>query len=98
MPFTKTYCPQCGKVAEGSKPFCYAERTVWLLKCGHMIQEEVLNSSRPEDIRSMDGKRLYPFQNEGVRFIEKSGGRCLVGDEMGLGKTIQALAAMHLHM
>jgi len=70
---------------------------VWLLKCGHIIKEEVLNSSRPEDIRSMDGKRLYPFQNDGVRFAEKSGGRCLIGDEMGLGKTIQALATMHLH-
>jgi SWI/SNF-related matrix-associated actin-dependent regulator 1 of chromatin subfamily A len=67
-----------------------------------MMKEEVIgsngvNSSRPEDIRSMDGKKLYPFQNEGVRFIERSGGRCLLGDEMGLGKTVQALSALVLH-
>ena len=36
--------------------------------------------------------RLYPFQVEGVEFIERAGGRCIIGDEMGLGKTVQALA------
>jgi SWI/SNF-related matrix-associated actin-dependent regulator 1 of chromatin subfamily A len=45
----------------------------------------------------MDGKRLFDFQNAGVRFIERSGGRVLLGDEMGLGKTIQALAFLILH-
>jgi SWI/SNF-related matrix-associated actin-dependent regulator 1 of chromatin subfamily A len=35
---------------------------------------------------------LYPFQAEGVGFIEDRGGRVLIGDEMGLGKTVQALA------
>lgn len=37
-------------------------------------------------------KKLYPFQAEGVGFIEDRGGRVLIGDEMGLGKTVQALA------
>eukprot|EP00887_Chlorella_sp_A99_P006963 scaffold2.g6963.t1 len=36
--------------------------------------------------------RLYPFQQEGVRFGVARGGRCLLADEMGLGKTVQALA------
>jgi SWI/SNF-related matrix-associated actin-dependent regulator 1 of chromatin subfamily A len=97
MPFTKTYCQQCGKVAEGEKSFDMGDSVVWLLKCGHMLNETGLNSSRPEDIRSTDGKRLYPFQCDGVRFVEKSGGRCLLGDEMGLGKTVQGLAALMLH-
>lgn len=35
---------------------------------------------------------LYPFQAEGVGFIEDRGGRVLIADEMGLGKTVQALA------
>ncbi|MFA5401695.1 MAG: SNF2-related protein [Dehalococcoidia bacterium] len=40
---------------------------------------------------------LYPFQAEGVGFIEDRGGRVLVADEMGLGKTVQALAWLQLH-
>jgi SWI/SNF-related matrix-associated actin-dependent regulator of chromatin subfamily A-like protein 1 len=41
-------------------------------------------------IKLPDG--LYPFQQEGVRYIMERGGRCIVGDDMGLGKTIEALA------
>jgi superfamily II DNA or RNA helicase len=39
-----------------------------------------------------NAKRLYPYQIEGARFLEKANGRAAVFDEMGLGKTIQALA------
>ena len=42
-------------------------------------------------------KKLYPFQEEGVSFIESRNGRALVADEMGLGKTVQALAWLQLH-
>ena len=40
---------------------------------------------------------LYPFQIEGVSFIERNNGRALIADEMGLGKTVQALAWLEAH-
>lgn len=40
---------------------------------------------------------LFPYQKEGVQFIEARNGRALIGDEMGLGKTCQALAWLQLH-
>ncbi len=44
-----------------------------------------------EDIPGLK-RPLYPFQGEGVGFIDDHDGRVLVADEMGLGKTVQALA------
>jgi hypothetical protein len=41
--------------------------------------------------------RLYPFQQEGVRFGLSRGARFLLGDEMGLGKTAQALCVAACH-
>ena len=35
---------------------------------------------------------LEPFQEEGVKFALRQGGRVLLADEMGLGKSLQALA------
>lgn len=37
-------------------------------------------------------KRLYEYQVEGARALERANGRLAIFDEMGLGKTIQALA------
>lgn len=42
-------------------------------------------------------KRLFPYQIEGAKAIEKANGRFAVFDEMGLGKTIQALAYLKYH-
>jgi len=43
------------------------------------------------------GLALYPFQKEGVAFLQNQDGRALVGDEMGLGKTIQAIGWLKLN-
>lgn len=41
--------------------------------------------------------QLFPFQKEGIKFLEKRNGRALIADEMGLGKTVQALGWLKLH-
>jgi len=43
------------------------------------------------------GKKLYPYQRQGVMFLETRKGRALIADEMGLGKTAQALAWLQMH-
>lgn len=43
------------------------------------------------------GIKLFPYQNEGVRFLEKTDGNALIGDEMGLGKTLMSLAYVAAH-
>ena len=36
--------------------------------------------------------KLFPYQNEAVRFLDQTDGKAIIGDEMGLGKTLQSLA------
>ena len=47
----------------------------------------LIQQSLPESVIS----RLYPFQQEGIRFGVKHHGRVLLADEMGLGKTVQVM-------
>jgi SWI/SNF-related matrix-associated actin-dependent regulator 1 of chromatin subfamily A len=49
------------------------------------------------DINTKALKNFYPFQVEGVQFLEGRGGNGIIGDEMGLGKTIQSLGYLLLH-
>jgi len=60
--------------------------------------EKARNAPAPS-IDEIPGLRrpLYPFQKEGVAFVEKRQGRALIADSMGLGKTAQALAWLQLH-
>lgn len=54
--------------------------------------------SKKLDIKALELKReLFPYQKEGVEFLESRKGRALIGDDMGLGKTLQALAYLQLH-
>lgn len=97
MPFLKTTCPQCHKVAETVNTYKIGDKLVNSLKCGHLLNSDQVNRSCSEHLVSLDGKSLYAFQNTGVKFIEESGARCLISDEMGLGKTPQSIAAVYLH-
>lgn len=40
---------------------------------------------------------LRPYQREGIEWLERKGGRGVLGDDMGLGKTPQTLAYWMLH-
>jgi SNF2 family DNA or RNA helicase len=67
-----------------------------LISFGFTISNDVedLFSNKPEEkieITIPPGLELYPFQEQGVKFL-LSRGSGLVADEMGLGKTVQALA------
>lgn len=63
-----------------------------------LIVDETPPTELPKNL-SVPGlqKALFPYQEEGVRFIESRKGNALIADEMGLGKTAQALAWLQLH-
>lgn len=48
-----------------------------------------------DDFKDLLHARLYPYQEEGIRFAAKAG-RAIIADEMGLGKTIQAIGTAKL--
>ncbi|HSH25604.1 MAG TPA: DEAD/DEAH box helicase, partial [Massilibacterium sp.] len=56
---------------------------------------EILKPSTDIEIPGLGGT-LYPFQAQGVNFIDARNGRALIGDEMRLGKSIQTLAWLQL--
>lgn len=97
MPFLKTPCTVCGKTFESAREFTIGSTISLLGKCGHVMLKHQLDRKDPEAIISLDGRKLFPFQRDGVRAAEGSGGRILIADEMGLGKTVQALGTLALH-
>ncbi len=64
-----------------------------LKRIDDLLQDEQLAGLSHSDMlpMSMIKTRLYPYQEEGIRFsLFKRG--ALIGDEMGLGKTLQAIS------
>lgn len=65
---------------------------------GFELDESLDETKRLPEIKLPELKRkLFPFQEVGVRFLESRGGSALIADEMGLGKTIQVLSWLALH-
>lgn len=76
----------------------------YLMDLGFALDQELqkfyFKKSAPvKSVDSIPGLKgdLFPFQKDGVAFIESREGRVLIADEMGLGKTVQALAWLQLH-
>jgi len=58
-----------------------------------------IDKKKVKPISNIQGLRTtpYPYQAEGIGYIESKRGRVLIADEMGLGKTLQALAYIQRH-
>ena len=100
MPFTQAKCDKCGKVFKATKEYHIGSKLAYVGECGHLMVADSLKPIGAENIdnyETLDGKHPYPYQVEGVRFIEASGGRCLIMDEQGLGKTWQASIFLACH-
>lgn len=87
----------CGKIAE-AKSQIVMNGTKWtLLECGHLTKLEQLQGKDYSTWTSESGKTIFPYQVEGIKFLEDAGGRALIADEPALGKTIQALGFCNFH-
>lgn len=92
-------CPKCGKnsyTVEVKTSKLLGGSTKTVLSCGHVILKR--NTVEVETLeRDEYWQKLFPFQREGVEFIERAKGKALIGDDMGLGKTVQALCYLRYH-
>lgn len=93
----KKTCEACGKIAVEKSRISFGTSKLITLECGHVTTEEVIISADYSSIVSSDGRKLMPYQIDGVKFLESAGGRAILSDEQGLGKTVQALALLKLH-
>jgi len=92
-------CPTCQKPATLAGEMKVGVLSIRRYQCGH--SETVLGVAPQDhdtlDITSLDGKRPFPYQIEGGRFLERANGRALLADEMALGKTVQAEIFLKAH-
>lgn len=67
-----------------------------LISMGATVPKDIEPQTSIVDLSDFK-RQLRPYQREGVAFVEKAGGKALIGDDMGLGKTVQALAYFYSH-
>lgn len=53
--------------------------------------------TNPNQIKALNGDKLFPFQVKGVDFLDSANGRASIHDECGLGKTVQVLSWLRLN-
>jgi SNF2 family DNA or RNA helicase len=88
----KQVCPFCGETGIETSRFDFGSEILISLQCGHTIAKSSLESEELK-IVSNDGRELFPYQLDGVRFFEEQADcNGLLLDEQGLGKTVQIAA------
>jgi len=90
----KTICPSCGADAHEKERYRIGHDTFIDLKCGHTIIGDAMTPDEAEWQRYLTewkgkGFEPFPFQIEGVKFLEEADCNALLLDEQGLGKMIQ---------
>jgi SNF2 family DNA or RNA helicase len=83
-----------------SKDETKPDRKFLFLECGHLIVKSIPKGTPFGTLLSSDEKKPYPFQTDGMRFIEAAlsiNKGAAIFDEMGLGKTIQGLGYLKFH-
>jgi len=93
----KQKCKECDKIAVEKSRVSFGTTKLITLECGHCTTEEVLKGADYNSIVSSDGRKLMPYQIEGIQFLENSDARALLAWEQGLGKTIAAASVIKLH-
>ena len=96
------YCPVCYAVAVTKSQLTKKDiitgfpKILLTLECGHTIEKDMIKSALADiaNWTSATGKKIFPYQVDGIKFIAEANGRCLIADEPGLGKTSQALGAL----
>ncbi len=69
----------------------------WVERMAATIKKRKEHCESAAPVDSMVFPGLRPFQQEGIDFAIRAGGRCIIGDEMGLGKTVQALGVAYYY-
>lgn len=95
----KYTCPICHKHVKIESEKNLGKIVFRKLSCGDFTREKLIEVIESDKFKmvSIDGKEPFPFQYEGIEFVEKSQYKTLIADEMRLGKTIQALGSFAKH-
>ncbi|MCH3995353.1 MAG: DEAD/DEAH box helicase [Prevotella sp.] len=75
---------------------CYKDALQFVLEYREKVERtQWVDLMKESDFSRLVRTRLYPYQEDGIRFAAKTG-RAIIADEMGLGKTIQAVGTAEL--
>lgn len=92
----KYTCPTCSENASIESEIyldCF-KQYLQSYSCGHSQLVDKLALEVESNFISISGeKKAYPYQEDCVKFVEKTNFNCLIADCMGAGKTIEAILA-----